>query len=115
MAAILSALGSVNRDGFSAMLASDFMAYFLIHLVEMSIPPLISTFVAAKFPWLGACFLNNLRSAVLTLGNDGRRILLLYGWLFYRIPLCRLPHLTFCFMLCRIEFREGVFPAAAIN
>ncbi len=50
MATVLPAPVSVNRENFAAMLASDFMVCFPLHLIEMSIPPLIPAFIAAKFP-----------------------------------------------------------------
>ena len=87
MATVFPSLVPIGHGYLTATLTGNFVVGFPVHPVEMLIPPVIPTLIAAELPWLGLRFLSNLHSTVLARGNDWWYILSLYNRLFHWILL----------------------------
>ena len=66
VAAVFSTAVPIYRGDLPAAMAGDLVVGFTLYLVEMLIPPLIATFIAAEFPLFAFRLLDNLCSAILT-------------------------------------------------
>jgi len=82
MAAILSPIIAIYYKFLSAVLANNLVVGFTVHIVEVLIPPLISTLIAAEFFLLRFWFLQNIRTTIFAFINHR------YWWFICRLPRC---------------------------
>lgn len=112
MTAIFSAAVPIHRDALPAKLTSNLVVCLAVDLVEMLIPPLISTLVAAESPQFLSGILLNRATAVFAFCYNG------WGFwfrLFLGFFLSCLLFLFLCYVLHRTELRKFVFLNAVIN
>lgn len=92
----------------ATMPAGDFVVCFPVHLIQMSVPPLISALATAELSRLALWLLDNLRTAVLTGADNRRSLCFFYHRFLRRFLLCFFLTLLLSLVLCCMKFREDI-------